>query len=60
MRQAARHEYERKYTAEPNYRALMAIYQQACDHRGKQAGRQRPVQKLPQENGSASLLEAGA
>jgi glycosyltransferase involved in cell wall biosynthesis len=49
MRQAARHEYERKYTAEPNYRALMAIYHQACDHRCRQAARQRPVQKRPQE-----------
>jgi glycosyltransferase involved in cell wall biosynthesis len=30
LRRAARHEYERKYTAEPNYRMLMAIYVQAA------------------------------
>ena len=29
MRQAARREYERRYTAESNYRELMAIYRQA-------------------------------
>jgi glycosyltransferase involved in cell wall biosynthesis len=29
MRQAAREEYERKYTAERNYRALLSIYEQA-------------------------------
>jgi glycosyltransferase involved in cell wall biosynthesis len=31
MRQAARQEYEDKYTVEPNYRALTAIYEQVLD-----------------------------
>jgi len=30
MRRAAREAYETSYTAEPNYRALLAIYQRAC------------------------------
>jgi glycosyltransferase involved in cell wall biosynthesis len=30
MRQAARQEYEEKYTAEPNHQALMAIYERAA------------------------------
>jgi glycosyltransferase involved in cell wall biosynthesis len=30
MRHAARETYEQRYTAEPNYRALLAIYQRAC------------------------------
>jgi hypothetical protein len=28
MRQAARPEYEQRYTVEPNYRALMTVYEQ--------------------------------
>jgi glycosyltransferase involved in cell wall biosynthesis len=59
LRQAARHEYERKYTAEPNHRALMAIYQQALDRQARRAARQRAGRKQPQENGSAGLQEAG-
>jgi glycosyltransferase involved in cell wall biosynthesis len=59
MRQAARQEYERNYTAEPNYRALMAIYQQACARHSEHAGRQRAVPNLPHGNGSARLPVAG-
>ena len=33
MRRAARAEYEAKYTAEANYRQLMAIYQRALEAR---------------------------
>jgi glycosyltransferase involved in cell wall biosynthesis len=59
VRQAARHEYERKYTAEPNYRALMAIYRLACDRQARRAARQPAGWKQPQENGSAGLQETG-
>jgi glycosyltransferase involved in cell wall biosynthesis len=38
MRLAARQEYEEKYTAESNYRALMAIYEQACRGSGFTTG----------------------
>jgi len=43
MGAAARQEYERKFTAEPNYHMLMTIYEQAlardCLERGRDAGR---------------------
>jgi hypothetical protein len=37
MRQAARAEYEAKYTAERNYHMLMAIYQLAVQQRRERA-----------------------
>jgi glycosyltransferase involved in cell wall biosynthesis len=52
LRLAARHEYEQKYTAEPNYRALMAIYEQALDCQARRAARQWSVRRQrPEEVG---------
>ena len=41
MGAAAREEFEARYTAEPNYRMLMDIYQAAIEHRRRMAGRAR-------------------
>jgi glycosyltransferase involved in cell wall biosynthesis len=39
MGEAARREYEQKYTPERNYQMLMDIYQQAIEHRRSRSAR---------------------
>jgi len=46
MRREARAEYERRYTAEPNYRQLMAIYERARAMRAPHPGNQRARVKV--------------
>jgi CelD/BcsL family acetyltransferase involved in cellulose biosynthesis/glycosyltransferase involved in cell wall biosynthesis len=46
LRQAARQEYQQRYTAEPNYRMLLAIYERALALAAGRAGKRERISRI--------------
>jgi glycosyltransferase involved in cell wall biosynthesis len=56
MRHAARQEYEQRYTVEPNYRALMAIYEQVLGGARELKENNGPKTNGPAKSSSKEVL----